>query len=53
MISKLQQVLDEGKFAVTAEISPPKSASCATIRQKAQLLKDYVDAVNLTDKLRD
>ncbi|WP_400260204.1 methylenetetrahydrofolate reductase [Candidatus Methanomassiliicoccus intestinalis] len=49
MISKLQQVLDEGKFAVTAEISPPKSASCATIRQKAQLLKDYVDAVNLTD----
>ena len=47
--SKLQQILGEGKFAVTAEIGPPRGANAEVIRQKAGLLKGCVDAVNVTD----
>jgi methylenetetrahydrofolate reductase (NADPH) len=39
----------EGHFVVTAEVGPPKSASSKGIRDNAALLKDYVDALNLTD----
>lgn len=47
--SRLQKVLEEGYFAVTAEIGPPRSADPEAVREKAKLLKDYVDAVNITD----
>jgi methylenetetrahydrofolate reductase (NADPH) len=47
--SKLQQILRAGKFAVTAEVGPPRGAEAEVIRQKAALLKGYVDAVNVTD----
>ena len=47
--SKLQQVLSQGKFAVTAECGPPRGANAEVIREKGALLKDYVDAVNVTD----
>ena len=47
--SKLQQVLAQGKFAVTAECGPPRGANAEVIREKGALLKDYVDAVNVTD----
>jgi methylenetetrahydrofolate reductase (NADPH) len=47
--SKLQQILTQGKFAVTAEVGPPRGADASAIRTKAALLKDYVDAVNVTD----
>jgi len=47
--SKLQQVLTQGKFAVTAECGPPRGANAAVIQEKGALLKDYVDAVNVTD----
>jgi methylenetetrahydrofolate reductase (NADPH) len=47
--SKLQKLLDSGHFAVTAEIGPPKHASAHGIRHHAQMLKDYVDATNITD----
>ena len=46
---KLQQTLVEGKFAVTAEIGPPRGANADVIREKAGLLKGCVDAVNVTD----
>jgi methylenetetrahydrofolate reductase (NADPH) len=46
---KLQQTLVEGKFAVTAEIGPPRGANVDVIRGKAGLLKGCVDAVNVTD----
>ena len=45
----LKEVLDSGRFAVTAEIGPPKSSSSEAVRKKAAMLKDYVHAVNLTD----
>ena len=45
----LRQRLAEGGFAVTAEISPPRGASIDSITQDAARLRDWVDAVNVTD----
>ncbi|MCL5774162.1 MAG: methylenetetrahydrofolate reductase [Firmicutes bacterium] len=47
--SRLEKILSAGKFAVTAELGPPKSADTAVINKKAAYLKDVVDAVNVTD----
>jgi methylenetetrahydrofolate reductase (NADPH) len=48
-VSKLKKVLDEGAFAVTAECGPPKGADPEAVLTKAELLKNKVDAVNVTD----
>jgi len=47
--SNLEKVLCGGGFAVTAELGPPKSADFDLIKKKVELLKDWVDAVNITD----
>ncbi len=47
--SRLERVLSEGVFAVTAEIAPPGSADPLEIRRIAALLRDSVDACNVTD----
>jgi methylenetetrahydrofolate reductase (NADPH) len=47
--SNLQRVLSEGKFAVTAEIGPPKGSDSNKIREKAQIVKGHADAFNVTD----
>ncbi|MBS1248851.1 MAG: Bifunctional homocysteine S-methyltransferase/5,10-methylenetetrahydrofolate reductase [Chloroflexi bacterium] len=47
--SKLERMLKAGHFAVTGELGPPQSADGDEIREKAALLKGYVDGVNLTD----
>jgi methylenetetrahydrofolate reductase (NADPH) len=47
--SHLQAVLQRGRFAITAEIGPPRGANIAPIRRKARLLRDWVDAANVTD----
>jgi methylenetetrahydrofolate reductase (NADPH) len=47
--SHLQAVLQRGRFAVTAEIGPPRGANISPIRRKARLLRDWVDAANVTD----
>ena len=47
--SRLEKILSEGRFAVTGECGPPKSADGGVIEGKAKLLKGYVDAVNITD----
>lgn len=47
--SNLERVLAAGEFAVTAELGPPRSADPDVIRKKADLLKGWVDAVNITD----
>lgn len=49
VVSNLQRVLEEHRFAVTAEIGPPKGASAQSIVEKAQILKGYADAFNITD----
>ncbi len=47
--SRLQQVLSKGDFAVTAECGPPRGTDAGIIQKKCSLLKDCVDAVNVTD----
>ncbi|MGQ9556753.1 MAG: methylenetetrahydrofolate reductase [Desulfurispora sp.] len=47
--SKLQKLLDSGHFVVTAEIGPPKHASAHGVRHHAEMMRDYVDATNITD----
>ena len=47
--SNLEKCLTEGRFAVTAEIGPPKSSDPGKIRDKAILLEGYADAFDVTD----
>lgn len=47
--SNLENVLSSGGFAVTGELGPPKSVDPDLVRNKARLLKGFVDAVNITD----
>ena len=46
---RLQKILSDGAFAVTAECGPPRGADPEVIRKKGELLRGYVDAVNVTD----
>jgi methylenetetrahydrofolate reductase (NADPH) len=47
--SKLEKVLASGALAVTSEVGPPRGAIPETVKQKATLIKDHVDAINVTD----
>ncbi len=47
--SNLQKVLESGKFAATAELGPPRNADASVVKEKADILKGYADAVNITD----
>ena len=46
--SVLEKVLASGSLAVTSECGPPRGADPEVILKKAELLKGYVDAVNVT-----
>ncbi len=48
-MSKLELALESGKFGVTAEMAPPKGYDFAEQLETAQLLKDCVHGVNVTD----
>jgi methylenetetrahydrofolate reductase (NADPH) len=47
--SRLEQILTKGEFAVTSECGPPRGADAEVIRKKGELLKGFVDGVNVTD----
>ena len=47
--SKLERILASGQLAVTAECGPPRGSDPEVILKKGELLRDYVDAVNVTD----
>ncbi len=47
--SRLERVLSDGGFAVTAEIAPPGSADPVEVRRAAAVLRDSTDACNVTD----
>jgi len=47
--SELEKAFASGRFVVTAELGPPKSADMDLIRKKAGQLKGWVEAVNVTD----
>ncbi len=48
----LKQRLENGEFAITAEIFPPKGTDVSGVYEKAGLIKDWVHAVNITDNQR-
>ncbi len=47
--SNLEKILKAGTFAVTGELGPPQNGNPDVVREKAELLKGNVDAVNITD----
>jgi methylenetetrahydrofolate reductase (NADPH) len=47
--SNLERVLTEGHFAVTGELGPPKGTSADFVRRHAEVLRNHVDAANITD----
>jgi methylenetetrahydrofolate reductase (NADPH) len=44
-----KKALDSGKFVTTCEVAPPKGISLEKTAHHIELLKDKVDAINLTD----
>ena len=49
MASNFREVLNSGKFVVTSEIGPPKGTNIEKMLHHIDLLKDKVDALNVTD----
>jgi len=47
--SRLEKILERGEFAVTSECGPPRGADPEVIRKKGELIKNSVDAINVTD----
>jgi methylenetetrahydrofolate reductase (NADPH) len=47
--SHLEKILEKGLFAVTGELGPPKGNNLEVIKKKVDLLRGFVDAVNVTD----
>lgn len=49
MPSKFKSLLDSGKFIMTSEIGPPKGTNIEKMLHHIDILKDKVDAINVTD----
>ena len=47
--SNLKQALENKRFVITAETSPPDAADAESVLKRAGCLKNVVDAVNVTD----
>jgi methylenetetrahydrofolate reductase (NADPH) len=47
--SHLEKILEKGLFAVTGNLDPPRGNDIGVVKRKGELLKGYVDAVNVTD----
>jgi methylenetetrahydrofolate reductase (NADPH) len=46
----LQSKLESGKFAITCEVGPLKGTDIHEVEENAELLKNIVDAANVTDQ---
>jgi len=44
-----KEALESGKFVVTSEVAPPKGTNLEKFKHHIELLKDKVDAMNVTD----
>jgi methylenetetrahydrofolate reductase (NADPH) len=51
-LNPLRSSLESGNFTVTAEITPPRSASFKDLEAAAKTLKNFVNAINLPDGAR-
>jgi len=48
-MSKLRQILERGQFVVTGEIGPPKGVDVGKCLHDAEMLRNHVTAINVTD----
>jgi methylenetetrahydrofolate reductase (NADPH) len=47
--SKLEKMLAAGHMAVTSECGPPRGSDPEEITKKAEMIRNHVDAINITD----
>ncbi len=47
--SRLARILQTGQLAVTSECGPPRGSDPQVIIRKGELLREHVDAINVTD----
>jgi methylenetetrahydrofolate reductase (NADPH) len=49
MTSRFKEALESGKFVITSEVAPPKGTNLEKMLHHIDILKDKVDAINVTD----
>ncbi len=49
MSTSFKEALNSGKFVVTSEVAPPKGTNLDKFKHHVELLRDKVDAMNVTD----
>lgn len=49
MVSAFKKALQSGKFVVTSEVAPPKGTNLEKMKHHIEILRDKVDAMNVTD----
>ena len=49
MVQSFRDALNSGKFVITSEIGPPKGTNIEKMCHHIDILKDKVDAINVTD----
>jgi methylenetetrahydrofolate reductase (NADPH) len=49
MVTKFRDALKSGKFIITSEIGPPKGTNLDKMKHHIEILKNTVDAINVTD----
>ncbi len=47
--SRLEKILHSGQIAVTSECGPPRGSDPDVVTKKADMIKNHVDAINITD----
>lgn len=47
--SKLEKILGADHLAVTSECGPPRGSDPEAVSRKAEMIKNHVDAINITD----
>ncbi|UCH42784.1 MAG: methylenetetrahydrofolate reductase [Dehalococcoidales bacterium] len=49
MVSSFKDALNSGRFVITSEIAPPKGTNLEQMHHHIELIRDKVDALNVTD----
>jgi len=49
MVSRFKEALNSGKFVITSEVAPPKGTNLEKMLHHIDILKNKVDAINVTD----
>jgi 5,10-methylenetetrahydrofolate reductase len=49
MVRRFKEALNSGEFVITSEIGPPKGTNIEKMLHHIDLIKDKVDAINVTD----